>query len=893
MEPYVLHFNETNQTHLPLVGGKGANLGELAGAGFSVPQGFCITTSAYRMLIGSSTEMEELFTRLEQLPPEDLEQLRLLAGQIRGHLTALPMPKDIEMAILDAWQTAGKNRPYAVRSSATAEDLPGASFAGQQETFLNIVGEKELLSAVQRCWASLFTDRAISYRMKNGFGHRSVFLAVVVQEMVFPEVSGILFTADPITGHRHTISIDASFGLGEALVSGLVSADLYQVRDNQIIRKQIAKKELAIYALPVGGTITKTIPEAFQEIQALPNHKILKLAEIGRQIENHYGAEQDIEWGLVNGEFMILQSRPITSLYPLPVTDDEQFHVFLNFGYIQMMTDPMQPLSLSLLSNVTGFINKGTAAPEKRVLREAGGRAFADFTGVLSLPPLRKRFLELMGGMDELLATALTEAINRPEFQQINIPKKTVALKIRRIAPMAIPVAFKVAANFWWKDPSKANGKATEFINQYVHSVEMKLQQISGAKRIRFIQQSMERMFPEVLSKIIPYVITGMLASGALTKKLNQKFGGKQSAVLLSKLYKSLPGNVTTEMGLQLGDLADFARDKPELATYLETARHETFYNELEDVSGGFEFQQRLDHFLLQYGARCIGEIDIAKPRWHEDPAQLLPSISSNLRTMRHGEHRQRFEQGKQEAEAAEQEILRHFNGIEKRCIRRLIQLYRNLLGMREHHKFALVKGMYLYKLAILEEAQTLVDKGKLLTVQDVFFLSAEELIALLDGQLSGDMREAIESRKQQHEANAKLKTPRVMTSDGEIIEGTPRTGSGPKDALMGTPVSSGAVTGIARVILRSENARLNAGDILIAPYTDPGWTPLFTSAAGLVTEVGGMMTHGSVVAREYGIPAVVGVAGATELIQDGDRIRVDGTRGFVQILEKNENRPL
>lgn len=887
MEPYVLHFNEINRTHLPFVGGKGANLGELAGAGFPVPLGFCITTSAYRKLIGSSTEIDMLFTRLEQLPHDDLEQLRLLAGQIRDHLTALPMPEEIKVQILGAWQAAGKDRPYAVRSSATAEDLPNASFAGQQETFLNVIGEKELLSAVQHCWASLFTDRAISYRMKNGFGNRLVYLSVVVQEMVFPEVSGVLFTADPITGHRHTISIDASFGLGEALVSGLVSADLYQVRKNQIIRKQIAKKEVAIYALPEGGTITKTIPEAFQEIQALPNHKIIKLAEIGQQIEDHYGAEQDIEWGMVNGEFMILQSRPITSLYPLPVIGDEQFHVFLNFGYIQMMTDPMHPFSLSLLSNVTAFINKSTVAPEKRVLREAGGRAFADFTGVLALSPVRNRFLKLMGGMDELLASALTEAISRPEFKRVSIPKKTVALRVQRIAPMAIPVAFKVAANFWLKDPTKANGKATEFINQYVQTTDLDLQQLSGAERIRFIQRGMERMFPDVLSKIIPYIISGMLASVALNKKLVQKFGDKQSALLLSKLYKSLPGNVTTEMGLQLGDLADFARDKPELMNYLKTTSRENFYSGLSKVSGGLEFKQRLDRFLLQYGARCIGEIDIAKPRWHEDPAQLLPSIVSNLLTMRHGEHRQRFKQGKLEAETVEKEIITHFAGTEKRYVQRLIRLYRNLLGMREHHKFALVKGMYLYRLAILEEAQTLANKGMLPEAHNVFYLSVEELIALLDGRPFGNLQEAIRPRKQQHESNHKLKTPRVLTSDGEMIEGKARSAKGPKGALIGTPVSSGAVTGIARVLLSAENAQLNPGEILVAPYTDPGWTPLFISATGLVTEVGGMMTHGSVVAREYGIPAVVGAVMATELIQDGDLIRLDGNQGFVQILKR------
>jgi phosphoenolpyruvate synthase/pyruvate phosphate dikinase len=889
MEKHVLNFTEIDRSHLPLVGGKGANLGELTGAGFPIPKGFCVTTSAYRKLIQSSTEMDLLFTLLDNVPYDDLEQIRLIASRIREHLTAIPMPEDIKTSIVDAWEAAGKDRPYAVRSSATAEDLPNASFAGQQDTFLNVIGAEAVLTAVHHCWASLFTDRAISYRAKNGFGHRSVYLSVVVQEMVFPEVSGILFTADPISGHRDTISIDASFGLGEALVSGLVSADLYKVRENQIILKQIAKKELAIYALAEGGTVTQALPSALQEKQALPDVKILELATIGQKIENHYGSAQDIEWGLVGDEFIILQSRPITSLYPLPLVNDDQFHVFVNFGYIQMMTDPMQPLSLSLLSNVTNFINKGAVPPENRVLREAGGRAFADFTGALTLPPFRRRLLVLMNGMDELLAAALSDAIKRPEFQQVTVPKKTVLLRLQRIAPMAVPVAFKAAANYWLKNPAKANSRATKFINRYAKKTELKLQEISGAERIRFIEQGMGRMFPEVLSKIVPYFITGMLASGTLKKKLEQKLGEKQSAFLLSKLYKSLPGNVTTEMGLELGDLADFVRDKPELIHYLQTAAHESFYAGLDAVQGGTELKKHLDYFLEKYGARCIGEIDIAKPRWREDPAQLIPSLVSNLQTLSHGEHRKRFEQGQKEAEAAGQEIIRQFGGIEKRYVARLVKLYRNLMGMREHHKFALVKLLYLYKLAILEEAQILVLKGKLLKPQDVFYLSTEELTALLEGQPAENIHEEIESRKKQHELNRHLKTPRVMTSTGEMIEGKHQAANGPKDALIGTPVSSGAVTGKARVILRAEDAQLNPGEILIAPYTDPGWTPLFTSAIGLVTEVGGMMTHGSVVAREYGIPAVVGVALATERIKDGDLIKVDGTNGFVQILSTKE----
>ena len=242
MQNYVLGFHEIDKSHLLEVGGKGANLGEMTQAGFPVPPGFCVTTWAFRTFVQTSTEIDELIDLLDGVRYDDLEHIGKLGQQIRDNLTSIPMPEDIQAAISHAWETTGQENAYAVRSSATAEDLPTASFAGQQDTYLNICGLEQLLQAVQKCWASLFTDRAISYRAKNGFNHRAVYLSVVVQQMVFPDVSGILFTADPITGHRNTLSIDASFGLGEALVSGLVTADLYQVLSDEIIKKQISKK---------------------------------------------------------------------------------------------------------------------------------------------------------------------------------------------------------------------------------------------------------------------------------------------------------------------------------------------------------------------------------------------------------------------------------------------------------------------------------------------------------------------------------------------------------------------------------------------------------------------------------------------------------------------------
>lgn len=886
MENYVLGFSQIDQSSLPLVGGKGANLGEMSNAGFPVPQGFCVSTSAFEAFLETSSQMDGFFKRLDLLDGADLQQIAPLAKQIREHLTSLPFPEGIATAIVEAWKKTGTEKAFAVRSSATAEDLPWASFAGQQDSFLNVRGREPLLQAVQRCWASLFTDRAVAYRIKNGFGHRSVLLSVVVQEMVYPEVSGILFTADPVTGHRHTISIDASFGLGEALVAGIVSADFYQVRAGNIISKEIAKKELAVYARPEGGTITQPLSPALQQAQALADSQILELAAIGQKVETHYGSEQDIEWAFAEKKFFILQSRPITSLYPQPAAADPDFHVFINFGYIQMMTAPMKPLAISLLSNVTNFLAETPIDPQKRILREAGGRAFADFTKALAIPPLRKRILKLLNGMDPLLASAMAEATERPDFQSVALSRKAVFRTLKRLAPTVLPVAFNVASALFLRNPAKAPGRANRFIEQKVADAEIALSTVSGAERFDFIRQGMSRMFPDVLTKIIYNVISGMLASEKLESKLKNKIGEAESARLLSKLYKSLPGNVTTEMGLQLGDLTDRARSHPELVALLQRPDHRNFYGHLCSVPGGPEFKRALDQFLLQYGARCAGEIDISVPRWGEEPGQLVSSIISNLQSAAAGDHRTKFKQGEQEAAEAARVIVSLFRYPEKIQVKRLVKLYRHLLGMREHHKFALMRLMYVYKKALLEEAQALEEKGVLQKPEDIFYLTLEEIMDLMADRRPGDIQKLVSSRKSQHRRNQQFTSPRVLTSDGEIIAGKLSGPRGPASALLGTAVSAGVAEGTARVILQAEDARLNPGEILVARFTDPGWTPLFLSAIALVTEVGGMMTHGSVVAREYGIPAVVGVEHATERIRNGDRIRVDGTNGFVEILE-------
>ncbi|TGE38769.1 phosphoenolpyruvate synthase [Desulfosporosinus fructosivorans] len=887
MQKYVLYFKEIDKQHLAYVGGKGANLGEMTKAGFPVPQGFCVTTEAYRTFIDTSTQMSEFYDLLDRINADELEPICILGQRIREHLKSLSLPEEVRSSILEAWNITGQAQAYAVRSSATAEDLPTASFAGQQDTYLNVLGPEQLLQAVQDCWASLFADRAISYRAKNGFGHRLVFLSVVVQQMVFPEVAGIMFTADPITGHRKTISIDASFGLGEALVSGIVTADLYQVRSGKIIKKQISKKKIAIYSVPEGGTFTQDIPLEKQEIQALEDHNIIKLAELGQRIEVHYGSEQDIEWGLADGEIFILQSRPITSLHPAPKVSDDKLHVYVSFSYIQVMTDAMKPLAISLLSYLPNFIKKDPASSGPGFLLAAGGRAFADVTGPLLLKPSRNMLLKVFKGMDELMASAMSEVIQREEFRNQSFPKKEVFRVVRKIAPIVIPILIKVRSSLLVGDPSKARIHVASIMKKIVKEHEKNIMDTSGADRLRVIHQSMETMFPNVLAKIVAYPITGILASGSLAKKLSKKVGDKQGAYLLSQLNKSLPGNVTGELGLELGDLTDIARKYPEVIDYLGRATIESFYEDLLRVSGGFEFKRQLEIFLDKYGMRCSGEIDITKPRWNEDPTQLVPSILSNIRTTTFGEHREKFKRGEIEADQAAKEILSQFSYFEKRSISRLIKLYRNLMGTRENHKFIVIMLLDIYKRAILEEGRLLVQKGILRGEQDVYYFTMEELISLVENRFSGGAQEIVEEREKQHVLDQKLTPPRVMTSEGEIITGKLRDVQAPAGALIGTPVSAGIVEGIARVVLRLEDAKINPGEILIAPYTDPGWTPLFISIKGLITEVGGTMTHGSVVAREYGIPAVVGIDKATEIIKDGSLIRINGTEGFVQILSE------
>ncbi|WP_242696437.1 phosphoenolpyruvate synthase [Longitalea luteola] len=873
---WVFGFQEINQSTLAIAGGKGANLGELSRIqGIQVPEGFCISTQAYKKITDNNKELDSLLDELTSCKAQDRERINKLSARIRMAIESIPVPDAMAKEIAGYLTKLGEKEAYAVRSSATAEDLPTASFAGQQDSYLNIIGKEAILQHISKCWASLFTERAITYRIQNGFDHRTIQLAVVVQKMAFPQVSGILFTADPVTGNRKMSSIDASFGLGEALVAGLVNADVYKVRAGVLVDKKIAVKKLAVYPVKEGGTTEQEIEHGQQNQQALTDEQILQLAVIGQTIEKHFGHPQDIEWCFVNDRFYIVQSRPITTLFPIPKANDGENHVYISVGHQQMMTDAMKPLGLSLWQLTSA-----------RPMHIAGGRLFVDITQELAAPATRDIIVNVLGKSDLLLRDALVTLIARGDFIK-PVPADSPE-NGQQQPPSGKNKQGHALADFQTlKDYDPAI--VTDLIRRgetSIAALKQNIQTRSGLELIDFIVDDLGKSRMGLAEpESFGVIMTGMNASSWINEKIMEWLGEKNVA---DTLTLSVPNNITSEMGLALLDVADVIRPYPEVVAYLQQVKGDDFLDGLLNVNGGMQARDAIRAFLDKYGMRCAGEIDITRPRWSEKPAALVPVILTNIKNMEPNASQRKFEQGRQEALKKEQELLNRLallpDGAQKVAeTKRMIFLVRNLIGYREYPKYSLVSRYFVYKQALLKEAERLLQANVIHEKEDLYYLSFEELREVIrTNQLDHQL---VSERKDAYKLYEKLTPPRVITSDGEIITGEYKREDCPAGAIVGLPVSSGFIEGRARVILNMEDADLEPGDILVTSFTDPSWTPLFVSIKGLVTEVGGIMTHGAVIAREYGLPAVVGVENATRLIKDGQRIRVHGTEGYIEIL--------
>ncbi len=835
-----LRLDAIDATQVALAGGKGANLGELTHVpGVRVPPGFCVTTAVLRRVMEDAPGLAGPLQRLAGVRAEDRDGIARWSAAARRAIEAAGVPDDAAAAIVAALSEEGADAAYAVRSSATAEDLPSASFAGQQDSFLGVVGAAAVLEHVSRCWASLFTARAVAYRRRQGLDDRQVGMAVVVQRMVPAEASGVLFTADPRTSDRRTSTVEAVRGLGEGLVSGAVTPDGHAVRDGAVVQRTAAGTD-----------------------RVLTDAQAVALAALGRRIEAHFGAPQDIEWCLADDEVHVVQSRPITTLFPVPDAGDGFKHVFVSVGHQQMMTDPMRALGLSL--------QQAVARP---VMHAAAGRVFVDVFGGLSTPGTREAVLQALGASDPLTGDALQAVLDDGDFVGAQpgdgpagaVPPPHPELLDPDPAIVAELVADKAAANA---------------------AVARAIAGRTGAELVDFVVADVAELKEDLADpRSRPVYMTAMDASAWLNEHMALWLGEKGVADVLTQ---SVPDNVTSQMGLALLDVADVIRPHPAVAAHLEQATDDGLLSGLDTLEGGPQVRAAIEGFLAVHGMRCPGELDITRPRWAERPAAVVALLLANVRAFAPGEAGRRFERGRAAAAAKERDLLQRLRALpdgeaKAAQTKLMIDRVRTFIGYREHPKYAWMGRYLVYKQALMGEADRLVAAGVLADRDDLLHLTLEELRVVVRTHAAD--AELIAARRRAHRDNGALTPPRVITSAGHVPTPTYHRDDVPAGALPGLPVSSGVAEGRARVVLDVADADLEPGDILVTVGTDPSWTPLFLAAAALVTEVGGLMTHGAVIAREYGLPAVVAVQDATRLIPDGRRIRVHGTEGWVELL--------
>jgi len=902
--PYILPL-DAPLADLLMAGGKGANLARLARKGFPVPDGFIITTQAYRDFITANRIEERIMSLLEgseNAVPGELENLSI---QIRALFSAGSIAPDLAVALESAYARLGEPA-VAVRSSATAEDLPEMSFAGQQDTYLNVHGREMLLKAVVDCWSSLWTARAIGYRARNRVPHRSAALAVVVQQMVESRASGVLFTANPLTGLRSEIVIDATLGLGEALVSGKVEPDHYVVDParRRILSKKLGVKRISIHSDKGGGT--RQVEEDRSNVQALPDEEVLALADLGRQVGEMYGSPQDIEWAWANGSLHLLQTRPITSLFPLPDNlPAEPLKVFFSFGAVQGMLEPMTPLGRDAIRQIfagaSGLFGIEVTAETQTVLYTAGERLWGNFTTPLKNSVGRRVVPVLLGTVEPSVRQAVEQILDDPRLQP---GKSGISLRARaQLARFVLPMVGKVLLNYI--APRRRRAYIVQGGERFLEEMQAHCAAIRGdawqklAQRAGLLPGYINQKLGRTFTLFVSGVASGVSSWNFLNRLVSDRSGehGSEEAArrrdLVLQVTRGMPNNPTTEMDLALWEMAKvLKKDAPSFQTLRELPASACAARYLADELPPKAMQAVRD-FLARYGGRGFGEIDLGRRRWAQDPTHVFEMLTSFLQIEDESAAPDAaFARAALSAEEAVAQIAalvrrERLGWLKAALVRFFASRVRLLMGLRESPKFFAVRMMALIQCELLKSGQELVQMGELEQADDLFYLTFGELAAFAARQPGDWHRMVAERRSAYHREFQRRQIPRLLLSDGRAFYEGMTNSSSSVNVVMGSPVSPGMVESRVRVVLDPGRANLLPGEIMVCPGTDPSWTPLFLSAGGLVMETGGLMTHGAVVAREYGIPAVVGVDRATTRLRTGQRIRLNGSSGEITLLEE------
>lgn len=891
---YCLPLNSPD-TSLSQVGGKAKNLAKLVHRAFRVPDGFIITVAAYSDFVDRAGLADRILEEIASVDPNHPDALAAHSERLRARISESPIPPRLGASIRASYAALG-SPPAAVRSSATAEDLPDMSFAGQHDTLLNVQGEDRLLAAITACWSSLWTARAIAYRARNNIDHLAVSIAVVVQKMVPSESSGVLFTANPLTGRRDETVIDATIGLGEALVSGLVEPDHYVIESSggQILQQRIGAKAKAMHGKAGGGVTTSET--AIPHRPAIQDEQVRELTETGQRVAEMFGSPQDIEWAYADGELFLLQSRPITSLFPIPPdSGDEALRVYVSLGAIQGVQGPFTPMGQEMIRGLFAGLARlagyDATISSQKLIRTSAERPWVDATAVLRNAVGRRIFLRVFPLVEPGAADAVRELVADPRLQGGGIRPIT----LRRIGPFAVRKIRSLSRALL--RPQKAALEALRASEARIEEVEERMRtDRSLAERIQICEQlCYDQLFPTLMPLFMPLIVAGFASLSILHRlaSILALVNPELRPQVVFDLNRSLPNNVTTEMDQALWHVARRILEEPEAASAFVDADPNALARDFQEGKLPRASQTPIADFLERYGMRGPAEIDFGQPRWREDPAPVMGALQALLAIQEPDVMPDAvFRAGRIAAARAVDNLAeassRTFGTPLGAClVRWLAKRVRTFAGFRESPKFAVVRILGIARAALLENGRELVKAGVLERADDLFFLQLGEL-KVLAMNAPGDWRRLVRLRRAAHLREQRRRPiPRLLLSDGTAIAAGSSSSSGSDGKLLiGSGVSPGTVEGIARIVFDPANANLQPGEILVCPGTDPSWTPLFLAAGGLVMEVGGLMTHGSVVAREYGLPAVAGLVRATELLRTGQRLRVDGSSGRVELLD-------
>jgi len=865
---YTLKLNDPAAT-LACVGGKGASLARLAGAGIPVPDGFHITTDAYRHFVEDNGLQPRILAALEGVDAARPATLEQAAQAIAALFAAGTLPPDLAASIVHAYGTLpGDNPAVAVRSSATAEDLPEASFAGQQETFLNICETAPLLDAVRRCWASLWTARAIGYRLRQGIAPDEVALAVVVQILAPAETAGILFTANPVDGRRDQAVISAAWGLGEAIVGGLVTPDTLTVNkaSGAVVDRQTADKTV-MTVRTADGTAEEPVPDELRRAPALSDAAATSLARMGVQIEELYGMPMDIEWALVDGEIFILQARPITAL---PVSaealastwemPDPKGH-YMRVSITELLPDPLTPLFDTL---GMGAIDRGI----DRMTQE-----------VLNMPPAA-----LKGFM---------VSINGYAYQNAHFTARQWWLMLTRMVPAMIG-ALREGVPYW------RNKTHPHYVATTQRWAAAPAAELSTGELWTGVMETLDAFGWHLGSLMVSTMGTTAGSEGLFTKvyeKLVQRPGDPAAPTFVMG-FDSIP--IQGEKALY--DLAQWVREQPELAAYLAATPAIALAAAWQAPAAPnsvraevwLAWQARFAAYLERFGY-SIYDMDFAKPLPMDDPAPLLETLKLFVAGQGKSPYNRQQEYAERR-EAAVASVRQRIGGIRRWLFEKTLRWAQSQAPLREDGIAEIGLGYPALRRLLHELGDRLAGAGAIAAAGDIYWLTQDELMAAVQAMETGRACEAlsarVEERKAGWHARKQLTPPPQLPLNAKYLgmiktEGliAMRVEQADGDAIRGLGASPGKVTGTAYVLHGPEDfEQMKPGAILVASITTPAWTPLFALAAGVVTDIGGPLSHGSIVAREYGIPAVLGTGVAMKRIHSGQTITVDGSTGVVTL---------